>query len=288
MQIYYQSTGKLLNEQFAKNLELLTEENQYNYVAYLLNDVNGISIKVAKYSGVNQVDLIENEEYGYESLIKATNQVLDKLNLENRTLTKITSKERQEKRLWDSIALREAVINAFVHNDYTREIAPKFEIFRDRLVITSYGGLPEGLSQEELFTGYSVPRNRELMRIYKDLELVEQLGSGVPRILQTYTRDYFKFSDNFLQIILPAEEVTEQVTEQVEKLLKVFEGTHYREELQQKLNLIHRENFRKMYLQPAIAQGLVALTILDKPTSSKQQYYLTEKGKAVLLKIKNK
>lgn len=53
LQIYYQSTGKLLNEQFAKNLELLTEDNQYNYVAYLLNDVNGISVKVAKYSGEN-------------------------------------------------------------------------------------------------------------------------------------------------------------------------------------------------------------------------------------------
>ncbi|WP_394265243.1 Fic family protein [Bergeyella zoohelcum] len=292
LQIYYQSTGKLLNEQFAKNLELLTEDNQYNYVAYLLNDVNGISVKVAKYSGENQVDLIENEEYGYESLIKATKQVLDKLNLENKTITKITSKERQEKRLWDSIALREAVINAFVHNDYTREIAPKFEIFRDRLVITSYGGLPEGLSQEEFFTGFSVPRNKELMRIYKDLELVEQLGSGIPRILQVYTKEQFKFSENFLQIILPAEEdavlipqVTPQVTPQVEKLLQVFEGNHFREELQEKLGLLDRENFRKMYLQPAIEQGLVALTLPDKPTSSKQQYYLTEKGKGILSNI---
>ena len=68
--------------------------------------MNGISVKVAKYSGTNQVDLIENEEYGYESLIKATKQVLDKLNLENRTLTKITPKEREERKLWNSIALR--------------------------------------------------------------------------------------------------------------------------------------------------------------------------------------
>lgn len=291
LQIYYQSTGKLLNEQFAKNLELLTEDNQYNYVAYLLNDVNGISVKVAKYSGGNQVDLIENEEYGYESLIKATKQVLDKLNFENRTLTKITSKEREEKKLWDSIALREAIINAFVHNDYTKEIAPKFEIFRDRLVITSYGGLPEGLSQDEFFAGFSVPRNKEVMRIYKDLELVEQLGSGVPRILQVYTKEQFKFSENFLQIILPAEEdavLTPQVTPQVEKLLQVFDCRHFREELQEKLGLLDRENFRKMYLQPAIEQGLIALTIPDKPTSSKQQYYLTEKGKEVLEGIVNK
>lgn len=40
-------------------------------------------------------------------------------------------------------------------------------------------------------------------------------------------------------------------------------------------------NVFAMYLQPAIEQGLVALTIPDKPTSSKQQYYLTEKGKEV-------
>lgn len=126
-------------------MELLTEEGGYNYVAYLMNDINNISIKVARYQGLSRVELEESNEYGYESLIKATKQVLDKLNLENRKLTKITAKERQEKRLWNSIALREAIINAFVHNDYTREIAPKFEIFDDRLEITSYGSLPEGL-----------------------------------------------------------------------------------------------------------------------------------------------
>jgi predicted HTH transcriptional regulator len=41
------------------------------------------------------------------------------------------------------------VINAIVHNDYTREVAPKFEFFDDRFEITSYGGLPEGLTQSE-------------------------------------------------------------------------------------------------------------------------------------------
>lgn len=60
------------------------------------------------------------------------------------------------------------------------------------------------------------------------------------------------------------------------------------EELQEKLGLLDRENFRKMYLQPAIEQGLIALTIPDKPTSSKQQYYLTAKRKKVLEGIENK
>ena len=56
-----------------------------------MNDTNTISIKVAKYDGVDRVNLVESNEYGFESLVKATQQVLDKLNLENKTLTKITS-----------------------------------------------------------------------------------------------------------------------------------------------------------------------------------------------------
>src|SRR5690606_22436600 len=68
LHIYYQSIGKALNEQFARNLELVTEEGNYNYVAYLMNDVNNISVKVARYQGLNRVELEESNEYGYESL----------------------------------------------------------------------------------------------------------------------------------------------------------------------------------------------------------------------------
>ncbi|MEH6705800.1 MAG: ATP-binding protein [Galbibacter orientalis] len=160
-------------------------------------------MKLAKYYGNNRVDLLENQEYGYCSLIKATNSILDKLEVENTTRTKITSKERISQRLWNQVALREAVLNAIIHNDYTTEVPPKFEIFDDRIEITSTGGLPNGLSKEDFFEGYSVPRNKGIMRVYKDLELVEQLGSGVPRILETYSKDCFKFSDNFLRMVFP-------------------------------------------------------------------------------------
>lgn len=57
------------------------------------------------------------------------------------------------------------------------------------------------------------------MRIYRDLELVEQLGSGVPRILEAYGRECFHFSENFMRMTFPAERtsefenVTENVTE---------------------------------------------------------------------------
>ena len=90
-----------------------------------------------------------------------------------------------------------------MHNDFTGEVPPKFEIFPDRIEITSAGGLPEGLSQEEFFLGFSVPRNKELIRVFKDLGMVEQLGSGVPRILESYGRECFTFSENFLRMVFP-------------------------------------------------------------------------------------
>ena len=127
LKIYYHDTPLKLNDQFAHNLELRTANGQYNYAAYLLADNNGCSIKVAKYAGYTRVDLIENEEYGYCCLVKATKSVLEKLNIENRTFAKITAAERQEQKLINPIALREAVINAIIHNDYSNEVPPKLK-----------------------------------------------------------------------------------------------------------------------------------------------------------------
>jgi len=45
------------------------------------------------------------------------------------------------------------------------------------------------------------------MRVYRDLELVEQLGSGVPRILESYGKECFRFMENFTRMTFPASEV---------------------------------------------------------------------------------
>ena len=201
LKIYYEEKGLKLNEKFASNLELLTDDGYYNYVAYLMADSNGVSIKVAKYAGTNKVDLIENNEYGYCSLIKATKRVLEKLEIENKTAALITSTTRKEQPLWNKVALREAVINAIVHNDYTTENPPVFEIFSDRIEITSTGGLSIIKNIDDFFSGYSNPTSRELMRIYKDLELVEHLGSGLNRILEAYDKDSFFIKQNYMKNI---------------------------------------------------------------------------------------
>lgn len=302
LKIYYQEAGFSLNDKFLSNLELLTLEGQYNYAAYLLSDNNGVSIKVAKYADTTRVYLTENNEYGYCSLVKAVKQVLAKLDVENRTFTKITSRERLEKRMIDPTALREAIINAVVHNDYSNGVPPKFELFSDRLEIISAGGLPFGFSRDEFFSGLSVPQNKELMRIFKDLELVEYLGSGIPRILQKYNTSVFQFTEHFLRIVLPYEQEIHQenkinlgVESGVESgvelgvelggganlALKVVHLLKNQElgkiEIAQKLGKDKPGRYLNELITKLVREGLIEMTIPNKPNSRLQKYRLAEK-----------
>ena len=219
LKIYYEEKGKALNDNFKKSLSLLTNDEAYNYVGYLMADENNNSVKVAKFSSLDKTEVIKNDEYGYCSLIKIVNRVLDRLEIENITSTTITYPNRIDTPLWDKRALREAVINAFVHNDYSCEFSPTFEIYPDRLEIRSYGRIPDSMSQDEFFTGTSMPKNKELMRIFNDINLVETLGLGIPRIVSAYGRECFVFTDNFIKMVLPiagydSKQVANQVSNQ--------------------------------------------------------------------------
>lgn len=200
LKIYYEEHGLKLNDNFLQNLDLLTSEGKYNYNAFLLADENTVSIKLVKYLGTNKMDLVENQEYGYRCLITATQKILDRLDTENTVYAKIEYKGRKEVEKIDSKALKEAVINAIVHNDYSYGNSPIIELYSDRIEITSAGGLPQELSQEEFLEGVTAPRNKELIRVFKDVDLIENIGSGVLRILDAYDKSCFKFMDHFLRV----------------------------------------------------------------------------------------
>jgi len=73
---------------------------------------------------------------------------------------------------------------------------------------------------------------------------------------------------------LPRDQVTDQVTDQVANLLKVLPaGVALKtSDLMHQLGLSHRATFRKSYLHPALAAGLIEMTDPDSPRSPKQQY----------------
>ena len=83
------------------------------------------------------------------------------------------------------------------------QMKSRLKLRYDRIEITSTGGLVQGMTEEEFFSGYSTPRNKELMRVFKDIHLVEQLGSGMIRILKKYDRSIFTITPNFIKVAFP-------------------------------------------------------------------------------------
>ena len=101
----------------------------------------------------------------------------------NTRAAEIGSVRRTER--WDlpPVAVREAVINAVVHADYSQRGAPiRISIFDNRLEIENPGLLPFGLIVEDLRYGISKLRNRVMGRVFHDLGLIELWGSGIQRM----------------------------------------------------------------------------------------------------------
>ena len=81
-------------------------------------------------------------------------------------------------------AVREAIVNAVVHADYSQRGGPiRVAIYDDRLEVENPGLLPFGLTLEDLPRGVSKVRNRVLGRVFRELLLVEQWGSGAQRMI---------------------------------------------------------------------------------------------------------
>lgn len=103
-------------------------------------------------------------------------------------------------------ALREAFINAIVHTRWTDLNPLQIQVFKNRIEIIFAGAIVKGLTKEEFFKGVSRLRNRELMRIIHDLELVEQTGFGIPTIVKAYGEKAFEFMSNFVMVTIPFDE----------------------------------------------------------------------------------
>ena len=291
LKIHYEGNGMILNDNFARNLNLLTDEGKYNYNAYLLADENNISIKLVKYLGTNKMELIENQEYGYCCLITATQRILDRLTAENTVYAKIEYNGRKEVEMIDSRALKEAVINAMVHSDYTLSTTPIIELYSDRIEITSGGGLPQGLSQEEFLEGVTAPRNKELIRVFKDVDLIENIGSGVLRILDAYDKSCFKFMEHFLRVSFKYKEnpfeyddtakikssklgskKSSKLAVSEQQILELCKTEKSLKEITEHFGYRDVYKFKNNYINKLLEENKLKMTIQDKPKSRNQKY----------------
>lgn len=107
-------------------------------------------------------------------------------------------------------AIREALLNALVHRDWTRSIEIEVVNYVDRLEITSPGALQNSMTIEKMLAGQRSPRNSIIVEIMRDYGYVDARGMGVRRKIVPLTREYagkeadFKLTDDYLRVVIPA------------------------------------------------------------------------------------
>ena len=93
---------------------------------------------------------------------------------------------RNEVREYPETAIREALVNLFVHRDYSIPAASSITCFSDRIEFLSYGGLVKDVDIDMIKIGASIPRNQKLADMMLRLSAMEQYGIGIPLMFSTY------------------------------------------------------------------------------------------------------
>jgi len=185
----FEKLGKSINQEKMINLKLLKKENDKFYptkgLLILLGIYENIEVKCSRFKGNTMSVFLDKKEYRGDLFSQLRNVeafIKNHINLKG----EITGLQRIDTFEIPEVAIREAIINALVHRDYSnlgRDI--KVGIYDDRLEIISPGGLPSGLTNVDLTSGRSELRNRIVARVFKELEYIEQWGSGINRIKDT-------------------------------------------------------------------------------------------------------
>ena len=131
---------------------------------------------------------------------------------------------------------------------------------------------------------------REIVERLVVQALVQQLDDNLYELTPVMQQRYGHFVESTEQEPSKyrgsTDEVTEVVTDEVQKLVRVVHNEMKRKEIQDALGLKHEVHFRDAYLIPAMEEKIIEMTIPEKPTSSKQRYRLTSKGIALAEKLK--
>jgi ATP-dependent DNA helicase RecG len=270
-------------------------------------------VQCGRFIGEDKTDILDHTEI-YDPLPKAVDSIM--LFLKKHAMRGADLSEVRRKDVW-SIPLgilREAVINALVHADYSQRGAPvRISFFDDRIEIENPGILLPGMTIEDMKQGVSKIRNPVIARAFREMNLIEQWGTGVPRIFKQ-AQELGLPEPRILEIgmrlrfivglkeSVPVKPFREKDQAQVEaqdqaqveveaqaqvnfKILSACaQGPLSSAEIAAAMG--HSQlsgNLRKAL--PRLRQaGLLAFTVPDKPRSRMQKYRLTETGRKWLNK----
>lgn len=195
---------KLEKEQM-RTLDIIGADGLYSNLGLLLSDQCVHTIKAAIFQGNTKETFKDRYEFT-GSLFKQLHECFAFIDRYNSTRSEINGLLRKDFRAYPEVAIREALLNAVVHRDYSFSSSTLISIFDNRIEIVTVGGLLRGISLEDMELGVSILRNKNLANIFYRLKLIEAYGTGVIKILESYNNSLMKplieATDNAFKITL--------------------------------------------------------------------------------------
>jgi len=202
-----------------KKLELI-EEGKLTWAALLLfrNEAKRLLSQGSIHCGRFKEEIIVIDDRMIEvTIVEQIDEAMDFIRKNINVKFVITGRPQREE-VWDYPleALREALINAVCHRDYTMPSNTEVRIYDDNLTIWNPGGLPLGITMEELFEPHkSILRNKGIGAVLYDIGLIEQWGSGISKMQNLCTnagipKSVFKESQQGFQVEFRKDIYTEE------------------------------------------------------------------------------
>ena len=182
------------------------KDGVYTNLAFILSDQCAHTTKIAVFSDEARTVFRDSREFG-GSVFKQFEDTINYLALCNKTSSTIKGVMRMDKQDYPEEAIREALLNAIVHRDYSFSGSIIINVTDQKMEFISLGGLLPGLSPDDIRSGISQPRNRNLAEVFHRLRLIESYGTGIRRIFNLYAdcpeQPKIEVTSNTFKIVLP-------------------------------------------------------------------------------------
>lgn len=203
---FFGKYGIEFNESKYRTLGITDSSGLYTNLALILSDQCPHTIKIAVFSDTAKTVFKDSREFS-GSVFTQLEDTVAYMKLCNKTSAVINGLERIEKSDYPEEALREALLNAIVHRDYSYSGSIIINVDDTGIEFISIGGLMPGLSAEDIRSGISQPRNKKLADVFHRLHLIESYGTGIRRIFSLYSglksQPVISVTPNTFKIVLP-------------------------------------------------------------------------------------
>ena len=255
-------------------------------LTYGHDDMEYARVRCARFKGLTTDEFIDQKDF--EGPLY--NQVQNAMKFVRTHIAKsgkINGLQREDQYAIPMVAIREAIVNAVVHRDYSISGSDiKVAIFDDRIEITSPGTLPKSMDLQDLLSGRSEIRNKVIARIFKEMDLIEQWGSGIRRMIEACSSQGLgkpKFIETglFFKVVFYSKEAESDVYKKVPDKMEKVPDTMEKEQVITQLKLSKSGRIIYNYLvenaQLNISE-VQSLTGLSERGSRNALQKLAEKG----------